>query len=115
MESIELISDCDLTWMHVFPYSPRPGTPAARMPQVDGTQIKERAATLRHMGAAQERAHLAAQVGRVLPVLMESAQMGRTPQFAEVRFAQPQTESHIIQARIAAADAGHLVAEAPLA
>merc|ERR1711969_545285 len=51
--SLKLVEDCDLTWLHVFPYSPRPGTPAARMPAVDGRAIKERAARLRAAGAAR--------------------------------------------------------------
>ena len=96
--------------MHVFPYSPRPGTPAARMPAVDGRAIKARAARLRAAGAAAVTAHLAAQVGRDHDVLMESPDLGRTRQFAEVRFAAPQPEGRIVQARILGQDGRHLTA-----
>ena len=98
--ALKLVEECDLTWLHVFPYSPRPGTPAARMPQVNGTTIKDRAARLRAAGAAQVKAHLRAQIGRTHQVLMESPTMGRTAQFTEVAFAQPQAEGQIVAARI---------------
>ena len=94
--SLALVEDCDLTWLHVFPYSARPGTPAARMPAVNGRVIKERAASLRAAGAAQISAHLKAQVGQTHHVLMESPMMGRTAQFAEVKFSTPQTEGAIV-------------------
>src|SRR5690606_20019459 len=62
--SLALVEDCGLTHLHVFPFSPRPGTPAARMPQVDGRAVKERAARLRQAGDAALAAHLAAEQGR---------------------------------------------------
>ena len=98
--SLKLVEDCDLTWLHVFPYSARQGTPAARMPSVDGRAIKERAARLRAAGEAQVQRHLAAQVGRDHQILMESPEMGRTEQFTEVRFAAPREEGAIVPARI---------------
>ena len=98
--ALKLVEDCDLTWLHVFPYSPRPGTPAARMPQVRGPQIKERAARLRAAGQAQLSKHLKAQVGRTHRILMESPTMGRTEQFTEVAFDRPQTEGQIVTAEI---------------
>ncbi|WP_299281745.1 tRNA (N(6)-L-threonylcarbamoyladenosine(37)-C(2))-methylthiotransferase MtaB [uncultured Tateyamaria sp.] len=98
--ALKLVEDCDLTWLHVFPYSPRPGTPAARMPQVRGPQIKERAAQLRAAGQAQLSKHLKAQVGRTHRILMESPTMGRTEQFTEVTFDRPQTEGQIVAAEI---------------
>jgi threonylcarbamoyladenosine tRNA methylthiotransferase MtaB len=108
--SLRLVKECGLTWLHVFPYSPRPGTPAARMPQVDGTAIRERAARLRAAGAAAVAAHLSAQVGRMHDVLMEAPDMGRTAQFAEVRFDTPQPEGRIVQARIRGHDGVRLAA-----
>lgn len=108
--SLRLVAECDLTWLHVFPYSSRPGTPAARMPAVDGRAIKDRAARLRAAGAVAITAHLAAQVGRDHDVLMESPDLGRTRQFAEVRFAAPQPEGRIVQARILGQDGRHLTA-----
>ena len=101
--SLRLVAECDLTWLHVFPYSPRPGTPAARMPQTDGAAIRDRAARLRAAGEAQVARHLAALVGSAQPVLMESPRMGRTPSFAEVIFETDQQEGSIVTARIFAA------------
>lgn len=98
--SLRLVEECHLTWLHVFPYSPRPGTPAARMPQVSSTAIKERAARLRSAGAAQVAAHLAEQIGKTHHILMESAHMGRTEQFTEVHYDAPQTEGQIVTAQI---------------
>jgi threonylcarbamoyladenosine tRNA methylthiotransferase MtaB len=98
--SLRLVQDCQLTWLHVFPYSPRPGTPAARMPQVDGAVIKDRASRLRDAGAAAASWFLADQCGKVAKVLMEGPRMGRTETFAEVRFACDQPEGAIVATRI---------------
>ena len=98
--SLALVAECDLTWLHVFPFSPRPGTPAARMPQVNGKVIKERAAALRAAGTAQVDEHLKAQAGKTHYILMENARMGRTEQFTEVLFNTDQPESQIVQAQI---------------
>jgi len=106
--SLRLVEDCGLTWLHVFPYSPRKGTPAARMPQVAGAAIRERAARLRAAGAARASAHLAAQVGREHLVLMEGPRLGRTEHFAEVAFAADRPEGRIVQARIAGVDGTRL-------
>ncbi len=108
--SLRLVDECDLTWLHVFPYSQREGTPAARMPPVQGGAIKERAARLRAKGEAQVRKHLAAQVGKTHHILMENPSMGRTEQFTEVRFATPQTEGQIVSATIRGHAASHLTA-----
>ncbi len=102
--SLKLVDDCNLTWLHVFPYSPRPGTPATRMPQVDGRSIKDRAARLRAVGDAAIARHLSAQVGKLHRVLLEGPDIGRTEQFAEVRFAAPQPEGEIVQTLIAGCD-----------
>lgn len=83
--TLSLIADCGLTHLHVFPYSPRPGTPAARMPAVAREVAKARAERLRAAGDAARRAHLEAQVGRRLEVLTERGGMGRTPDFTPVR------------------------------
>ena len=98
--SLKLVTECDLTWLHVFPYSPRPGTPAAKMPPVSGKTIKIRATRLRQAGDAQVALHLAAQLGKTHAVLMENPRMGRTAQFTEVQFDTDQPESQIITARI---------------
>ena len=108
--SVKLIEDCDLTWLHVFPYSPRPGTPAARMPQVDGGIIKSRAKRLRDVGQRQVTNHLKAQIGKTHRILMENPRMGRTEQFAEVSFSSDQPESKTVDAQITGIEGSRLVA-----
>ncbi|WP_120503303.1 tRNA (N(6)-L-threonylcarbamoyladenosine(37)-C(2))-methylthiotransferase MtaB [Sulfitobacter mediterraneus] len=99
--SLKLVKDCDLTWLHVFPYSKRDGTPAAKIPnQVNGTVIKTRAAQLRAAGDAQVQRHLQAQIGKTHRILMENPTMGRTEQFTEVTFTEPQTEGQIVATAI---------------
>lgn len=108
--SLKLIGDCDLTWLHIFPYSPRDGTPAARMPAVAGAVIKNRAARLRAAGQEQVRHHLENQVGRTHEVLMESPTMGRTAQFAEVHTVTPQREGAIVRLHISSVSSNCLSA-----
>jgi threonylcarbamoyladenosine tRNA methylthiotransferase MtaB len=82
--SIELVEACGLTFLHVFPYSPRPGTPAARMPQVNGTAIRERARRLRAAGEVALQKRLSSEVGARRQILIESATQGRTEHFLPV-------------------------------
>ncbi len=82
--SMALVDDCGLAFLHVFPFSPRKGTPAARMPQVAPAVVKERAARLRQKGGQARECHLSGQVGRSITVLMERDGMGRAADFAEV-------------------------------
>ena len=98
--SLKLVEECDLTWLHVFPYSPRNGTPAAKMPAVNGKVIKARAAQLRNAGDAKVRAHLSKQIGMTHHILMENPTMGRTEQFTEVTFETDQIEGQIVTAPI---------------
>lgn len=109
--SLKLVEDCSLTWLHVFPYSPRQGTPAARMPQVNGNDTKARAALLRAAGDAQVSRHLNAQMGKSHRILLEKPNMGRTEQFAEVSFAEPQIEGSIVAAKITGVSGQRLSAE----
>ncbi|MFV1874524.1 tRNA (N(6)-L-threonylcarbamoyladenosine(37)-C(2))-methylthiotransferase MtaB [Nioella sp.] len=107
--SLKLVAECDLTWLHVFPYSKRNGTPAARIPnQVNGNVIKDRAARLRAAGERQVATHLSAQVGRMHRVLLENPHMGRTEQFTEVDFRDPQPEGQIVEVLIAGVDGTRL-------
>lgn len=78
------VEECDLTFLHVFPYSPRPGTPAAKMPQVDGALRKTRAKRLRDLGAQQVEKHMQSLIGKTMPVLVEKDNKGRTEYFSEV-------------------------------
>ncbi|MFY9955129.1 tRNA (N(6)-L-threonylcarbamoyladenosine(37)-C(2))-methylthiotransferase MtaB [Bradyrhizobium sp.] len=82
--SFSLVDECDLTLLHVFPYSPRPGTPAARMPQVAGGAIRERAKRLREAGEVALRRRLASEIGATREVLIESTTQGRTEHFLPV-------------------------------
>lgn len=82
--SLALIEDCDIAFLHAFPYSPRPGTPAARMPQLEKAIIKERASRLREAGAIALEKHLEAYVGRSVDVLIEKGTSGRLPDFTPV-------------------------------
>jgi threonylcarbamoyladenosine tRNA methylthiotransferase MtaB len=109
--SLRLVEECGLTWLHVFPFSPRPGTPAARMPQIEGGTVKARAARLRRLGTERVAAFLAGQMGLQPTVLVESARMGRTEQFAEVIFATDQPVGRIVAARVVGHDGTRLLAE----
>jgi threonylcarbamoyladenosine tRNA methylthiotransferase MtaB len=82
--SLDLVEECDLTFLHVFPYSPRPGTPAARMPQVSGKRIKDRAKRLRMAGEAALQRRLTSETGATRQVLIESVRQGRTEHFLPV-------------------------------
>ena len=85
--SLRFISEANLTYIHAFPYSPRPGTPAARMPQVDRAIARARATRLREAGERQVLALSQSRLGRVEPVLMERGGIGRTEHFIPVRVA----------------------------
>ncbi len=83
--TLRLVEDCGLTFLHVFPFSARPGTPAAKMPAVPGEIVKERARRLREAGEAALGHHHARQIGRVLRVLTERGGLGRAADFTCVR------------------------------
>ncbi len=107
--SIKLVEECGLTWLHIFPYSKRDGTPAARMPQIDGRTIKSRAELLRSLGKKVRSKHLKEQIGQKHKVLMESSALGRTEQFAEVLFVSPKQEGSIVDATISDASNSQLM------
>jgi len=107
-QSIDLVDECGLAFLHVFPYSPRPGTPAAKMPQVKGNEIKERARRLREKGEAALQAHLARLVGTEQDVLIERGGIGRTPCFTPVRVGDGFEAGSLVKERIREHDGGHL-------
>jgi threonylcarbamoyladenosine tRNA methylthiotransferase MtaB len=109
--TLDIVDDCGLTYLHVFPYSPRRGTPAARMPQVPRETVKTRAACLRQKGDAALDRHLTAQLGRTVDVLLERADIGRTPEFTEVRLDLPNDAGQIVRARVTGTDGRQLLAE----
>ncbi len=108
--TLSLVEDCELTWLHVFPYSERSGTPAARMPQVPGEARKARAALLRAAGARQARRFLDARVGGTADVLVEREGEGRSPQFAVVRLEDGAAAGVIVSARMLRRDGETLLA-----
>jgi threonylcarbamoyladenosine tRNA methylthiotransferase MtaB len=108
--SLALIDDCGLTQLHVFPFSPRPGTPAARMPQLDREVAKDRARRLRDKGEAALAAQLSRQVGARRSVLVEMGNVGHTAQFLPVKLAQPTAPGIILDLTIAGHDGRRLLA-----
>ena len=110
--SLALVADCDIVHGHIFPYSPRTGTPAARMPQVDRAVVKDRAARLRAACAAQRERWLQGLIGTTQSVLVErSGQSGHAENFAPVRFTGAQAPSTIVAATITGLEKGVLIAQ----
>jgi threonylcarbamoyladenosine tRNA methylthiotransferase MtaB len=109
--SERLVEDCGLTFLHVFPFSPRPETPAARMPQLPKDEVKLRARRLRVAGAAALSSFLAGEVGKRRTVLVETGTTGRTEHFAPVRFSHTMQSGAIVSARISGHANGALEAQ----
>ncbi|HXW41890.1 MAG TPA: tRNA (N(6)-L-threonylcarbamoyladenosine(37)-C(2))-methylthiotransferase MtaB [Xanthobacteraceae bacterium] len=108
--TLDLVAACGLTHLHVFPFSPRPGTPAARMPLLPRAAIKERARRLREAGALALRTHLDGEVGATRAVLAESPGTGRTERFAKVLLARPAAPGQILNLKLTAHDGRQLLA-----
>jgi threonylcarbamoyladenosine tRNA methylthiotransferase MtaB len=108
--SLDLVDACGLTHVHVFPFSPRPGTPAERMPQVAHQAVKDRACRLREKGEAALRRHLDGEIGARRRVLTEAGGLARTPQFTSVRLGTPAAPGTILDVSIAAHDGRRLLA-----
>jgi threonylcarbamoyladenosine tRNA methylthiotransferase MtaB len=105
------VADLGITFLHAFPFSARPGTPAARMPQLPKAVITERAAALRELGARQLQQFLMSEIGRTRNVLVERGNRGHTEHFAPVRFAGHVEAGVLVESRITAAQAQHLIAQ----
>ena len=109
--SLSIVDECGLDFLHVFPFSPRPQTPATKMPQLDRGLIKQRASKLRAKGEAQWQAHLDRVAGGTYPVLVERGGLGRTPQFTTVETGDlPQGQ--LVEMRITGHNGKHLLGEA---
>src|SRR5262245_20164565 len=108
--SLDLVDDCGLTHLHVFPFSPRPGTPAPRMPQTAREVVKERARRLREKGEAALRAHLDCEVARTRRVLAESARLGRSEHFMLVGLNAPVETGMVVDVTIKGHDGRQLLA-----
>jgi threonylcarbamoyladenosine tRNA methylthiotransferase MtaB len=111
--SLRLVEDCGLTFLHVFPYSARAGTPAARMPQVAGALRRERAARLRAAGDAARRRFFESRIGQQTHVLVEKsgdgAATGHCEHFAPVRLHEAVPAGAVVAARITAANDSELI------
>jgi len=108
--SLDLIEECGVAYLHAFPYSVRPGTPAARMPQVAREIIKDRARRLRHQGEAVLRRHLESEVGSVRRVLTESHASGHSEHFTPVRFDRAVEPGIVVETKIIGHDGNRLIA-----
>ncbi len=108
--TLNIVEECDLTFLHVFPYSAREGTPAARMPQVPKAERKARAARLRQAGEAQLQAFLKAHVGREREVIVEKDDVGHTEHFAPVRLDRPQEPGRLVKVVTTGVDVDRLTA-----
>ncbi len=111
-ETLRFVEEAALPYLHVFPYSERPGTPAARMPAVPVPVRRERAARLREAGRREAERFHAAQVGEIVTALAETADRGRTERFAPARLASPALPGTLVRSRVAAADADQVILEA---
>jgi threonylcarbamoyladenosine tRNA methylthiotransferase MtaB len=109
--SLSVVDDCNLTYLHVFPFSPRQGTPAARMPQVERAVVKERAAQLRNKGAAALTRFLDGHSGNEVELLVEKGSIGRTRQFAEMRVPAAVPPGAMVRARVSGHDGVRLAGE----
>ena len=109
--SLRLLDDCDVVAAHVFPFSPRPGTPAARMPQVEREIVKARAARLREVATGRRSAWLDSLIGSTQRVLIENSAKGHSDGFAPVLVAGT-ARGEIRDVRITVRDGGHLVGAA---
>ena len=109
-QSLALIEDCDLTFLHVFPFSPREGTPAAKMPQLAKDIVRDRAKLLRSKGEERLKAFLEKQIGKHHSILIEKNHLGRAENFAPVRFSTPQQQGTIVSATITGTNGQDLIA-----
>lgn len=110
--SLDLVDACDLAFLHVFPYSPRPGTPAARMPQVDGAVIKDRAARLRAKAEAALQRHLQGRVGTQQLALIEREGFGRADDFSPIMLTSPARPGALVRVSITGHDGKALMGQA---
>lgn len=111
--TIKIIEECDLDWIHAFPFSPRPGTPAARMPQNDINIIKQRSKILRNVAQKRRKMHLTNLVGNTVEVFMERQNKGHTNQFAPIQLIEKEIKhSQTIKALVIDSDENFAYAKA---
>jgi threonylcarbamoyladenosine tRNA methylthiotransferase MtaB len=110
--TLRLVEEADLAFLHVFPFSPRPGTPAARMPAVKRDVVKARAARLRAAGDAGLARHLERQHGRTISGLVERPGVARAEDFTEIAFTGDAPVGAVAAMRVTGHDGRRLIAEA---
>ena len=107
--SLSVVSEIGIPWLHIFPFSPREGTPAAKIPPVNGAIVKARAKALRDAGAAEKAAHLQARIGETDEALFEETGLGRLPDFSMVKVDKPAAAGSLARIRITDATPEHLI------
>ncbi len=110
--SLDLVEECGLAWLHVFPYSPRPETPAARMPQNPAAERRERAARLRAAGDRAADRFMRTQLGTTAQVLIEQQQRGRTGHYAPIRLTTPAADGALLTVKVTGQDTDGLLGAA---
>jgi threonylcarbamoyladenosine tRNA methylthiotransferase MtaB len=111
LDTIKLVDECDISWLHIFPYSGRPNTPASRMPQVNKHEISKRSKVLRDLAQRKKVQHFAKQKERTLSVLMESEFKGRAEDFTEITTSTPLKTGEIYALKVYNYSADSLIAK----
>lgn len=109
--SLSIISEIGIPWLHVFPFSPREGTPAAKIPPVNGTVVRARAKALRVAGAGEKASHLQSRIGSEDEALFEESGLGRLPDFSMVKVDNPAAAGSLSKVRIVGATSEHLIGQ----
>ena len=109
--SLSIVSEIGIPWLHVFPFSPREGTPAAKIPPINGTIVKARAKALRDAGALEKAAHLQNRIGDEDIALFEETGLGRLPDFSVVKVDNPVAAGSLARVRITEAASEELIGQ----
>ena len=110
LDTIKLVDECDISWLHIFPYSGRPNTPASRMPQVNNHEISKRSKALRDLAQRKKVQHFAELKEKTLSVLMESEFKGRAEDFTEITTSTPLKTGEIYKLKVHDYSADSLIA-----
>ena len=111
LDTIKLVDECDISWLHIFPYSARPNTPASRMPQVNKHEISKRSKALRDLAQQKKIQHFSKLKEKTLSVLMESEFKGRAEDFTEVTTSTPLKTGEIYPLKVYNYTADSLIAK----
>ena len=111
LDTVKLVNECDISWLHIFPYSGRPNTPASRMPQVNQHEISKRSKVLREIAQQKKIQHFTKLKDNTLSVLMESDFKGRAEDFSEIITSAPRKTGEIYQLKVQNYNADNLIAK----